>query len=180
MTNAYIPEFVDAHEEYFETGPHWEFPGLATYHNHVSEEAVPPAMWAEYDRSLVDEWVAKRCTSEIQQPPENSEGDEEAPAAPEAAQTTAPDSIYSPIRKPYEIRVLEIHPGAPDDRLVGTLHHCSVEFRYEARYQENTRVLRAKRSQHALLTDNLNSPIWCKFSYTALGCVSRHQEFVHE
>ncbi|KAJ3544957.1 hypothetical protein NM208_g2761 [Fusarium decemcellulare] len=36
--------------------------------------------------------------------------------------------LYRPIRDPYEIRVLRINPGRGDDKLQGTLHHCSAEL----------------------------------------------------
>ncbi|KAH6691576.1 heterokaryon incompatibility protein-domain-containing protein [Plectosphaerella plurivora] len=72
--------------------------------------------------------------------------------------------IYRPIRQEYEIRVLEIHPGMPDDPLLGTLHHCSIEFKYTIPV-ERTKWNSSISHPHALSQDNLNTPMW----YTALS-----------
>ncbi|KAK6601409.1 hypothetical protein H4I96_06750 [Botrytis cinerea] len=42
------------------------------------------------------------------------------------------NKLYRDIVDPYEIRVLEIKPGCNNEKLRGSLHHCSVEFEYKA------------------------------------------------
>ncbi|EQB47438.1 heterokaryon incompatibility protein [Colletotrichum gloeosporioides Cg-14] len=68
--------------------------------------------------------------------------------------------LYRPIVDPYEIRVLEVKPGAKGDKLRGSLHHCSVEYVDPEPYNQSF-----IRVRYALSMDNLVTPI----SYTALS-----------
>lgn len=67
---------------------------------------------------------------------------------------------YRPIIDPYEIRVLEVKPGATGDKLRGSLHHCSVEYVDPEPYNQSF-----IRVRYALSMDDLVTPI----SYTALS-----------
>ncbi|KAK1850935.1 heterokaryon incompatibility protein [Colletotrichum chrysophilum] len=67
---------------------------------------------------------------------------------------------YKPIVDPYEIRVLEVKPGAKGDKLRGSLHHCSVEYVDPEPYNQSF-----IRVRYALSMDDLVTPI----SYTALS-----------
>ncbi|KAH8893672.1 HET-domain-containing protein [Thozetella sp. PMI_491] len=45
--------------------------------------------------------------------------------------TSRPDQqvgLYRPLLDPFEIRVLELEPGNTNDKICGSLHHCSIEF----------------------------------------------------
>ncbi|KAI8219465.1 Heterokaryon incompatibility protein 6, OR allele [Colletotrichum sp. SAR 10_86] len=67
---------------------------------------------------------------------------------------------YRPIVDPYEIRVLEVKPGAKGDKLRGSLHHCSVEYVDPEPYNQSF-----IRVRYALSMEDLVTPI----SYTALS-----------
>ncbi|KAI0852756.1 heterokaryon incompatibility protein-domain-containing protein [Daldinia vernicosa] len=76
--------------------------------------------------------------------------------------------LYRPLIDPYEIRVLELKPGIGNDRLYGTLHHCSIEYGLDIP-DTPTKLLRGgytewTRTKFAL-TMNLREPVW----YTALS-----------
>ncbi|KAF0319297.1 heterokaryon incompatibility protein [Colletotrichum asianum] len=68
--------------------------------------------------------------------------------------------LYRPIVDPYEIRVLEVKPGAKGDKLRGSLHHCSVEYVDPEPYNQSF-----IRVRYALSMEDLVTPI----SYTALS-----------
>ncbi|THV44358.1 hypothetical protein BGAL_0663g00020 [Botrytis galanthina] len=72
--------------------------------------------------------------------------------------------LYKDIVNPYEIRVLEIKPGYRNEKLCGSLHHCSVEFEYET-VVDQFEVHRTAFTTDALSVENLTTPIW----YTALS-----------
>ncbi|KAF7897186.1 hypothetical protein EAF00_005414 [Botryotinia globosa] len=72
--------------------------------------------------------------------------------------------LYKTIVNPYEIRVLEIKPGRDNEKLRGSLHHCSVEFEYETAVDQ-FEVHRTAFTTHALSLENPTTPIW----YTALS-----------
>ncbi|TLD31155.1 hypothetical protein PspLS_02941 [Pyricularia sp. CBS 133598] len=62
---------------------------------------------------------------------------------------------YKPLANPYEIRVLELEPGAATDRLKCKLRHCTIEFEHTG----------GSYTQFALSSDDITKPIW----YTALS-----------
>ncbi|KAI8317499.1 Heterokaryon incompatibility protein 6, OR allele [Colletotrichum sp. SAR11_240] len=68
--------------------------------------------------------------------------------------------LCKPIIDPYEIRVLEVKPGAKGDKLRGSLHHCSVEYVDPEPYNQSF-----IRVRYALSMEDLVTPI----SYTALS-----------
>ncbi|KAF5873533.1 putative heterokaryon incompatibility protein [Botrytis fragariae] len=72
--------------------------------------------------------------------------------------------LYKTIINPYEIRVLEIKPGCNNEKLRGSLHHCSVEFEYDT-IVDQFGLRRTTNTMHALSVENLTTPIW----YTALS-----------
>ncbi|TGO47376.1 hypothetical protein BCON_0280g00030 [Botryotinia convoluta] len=72
--------------------------------------------------------------------------------------------LYKTIVNPYEIRVLEIKPGCNNEKLRGSLHHCSVEFEYET-VVDQFGLHKTAYTTHALSVENLTTPIW----YTALS-----------
>ncbi|TGO35541.1 hypothetical protein BHYA_0154g00030 [Botrytis hyacinthi] len=81
-----------------------------------------------------------------------------------AAKGSDRSRLYKDIVNPYEIRVLEIKPGHRNEKLCGSLHHCSVEFEYET-VVDQFEVHRTAFTTHALSVENLTTPIW----YTALS-----------
>ncbi|EMR81044.1 hypothetical protein ACHAPC_000969 [Botrytis cinerea] len=74
------------------------------------------------------------------------------------------NKLYRDIVDPYEIRVLEIKPGCNNEKLRGSLHHCSVEFEYKA-VTNQSEIHNTTKTTHALSMENLTTPIW----YTALS-----------
>ncbi|KAF7949122.1 hypothetical protein EAE96_008291 [Botrytis aclada] len=72
--------------------------------------------------------------------------------------------LYKTIVDPFEIRVLEIKPGCNNEKLCGSLHHCSVEFEYET-VVDHFGLHRTTYTTHALSVEDLTTPIW----YTALS-----------
>jgi hypothetical protein len=84
--------------------------------------------------------------------------------------------LYRPFVDPYEIRVLEIKPGANSDKLQGSLHHSSVEFESEPKdffafkgeilmEPRRARLTYKHLTMYALSIDNLTTPVF----YTALS-----------
>ncbi|TDZ99846.1 Heterokaryon incompatibility protein 6, OR allele [Colletotrichum sidae] len=70
------------------------------------------------------------------------------------------EALYRPIGDPYGIRVLEIHAGALDSKLNGSLHHCTLEFQHGEPFG-----LYASSTRCAVSSDDLATPV----SYTALS-----------
>lgn len=68
-------------------------------------------------------------------------------------------SLYHPLEDPYDIRVLEVHPGLPGERLHASLHHCSIGF--DMAYIKTI----SPSGRFALSTQKLDGPVW----YTALS-----------
>ncbi|PMD31539.1 hypothetical protein L207DRAFT_572752 [Hyaloscypha variabilis F] len=84
--------------------------------------------------------------------------------------------LYRPFVDPYEIRVLEIKPGANSEKLQGSLHHCSVEFESEPKdflafkgetliETRQSRLTYKYLTMYALSMDDLTTPVF----YTALS-----------
>jgi hypothetical protein len=80
--------------------------------------------------------------------------------------------LYKSIADPHEIRLLEIKPGANNEKLRGSLHHCSVEFEGEDLAIEDGTLVNVSSSRnekiftrYALSMDDLTTPVW----YTALS-----------
>ncbi|KAH7156695.1 heterokaryon incompatibility protein-domain-containing protein [Dactylonectria macrodidyma] len=71
-----------------------------------------------------------------------------------------PGRLYQPMHDPFEIRVLELQPGTDDDKLRGTLHHCTVEFDQRIEVEGGS-----YRTRWALSMKDLNTMI----CYTALS-----------
>lgn len=72
-------------------------------------------------------------------------------------------SLYRPLTGAWDIRLLELHPGAFDDHLIGTLLHCSIEFEYGNLDKKNSNL--SVPTKHALHSADFTKPIW----YTALS-----------
>ncbi|KUI54178.1 Heterokaryon incompatibility protein 6, OR allele [Cytospora mali] len=76
--------------------------------------------------------------------------------------------IYRPITNPFEIRVLHLKPGKGTEKLQGALHHCSIEFTYEARAlipTSTTGPTQQPITSHATSLEDPSQLIW----YTALS-----------
>ncbi|KUI69259.1 Heterokaryon incompatibility protein 6, OR allele [Cytospora mali] len=81
---------------------------------------------------------------------------------------TGQAGIYRPIKTPFEIRVLHLKPGKGTEKLRGTLHHCSIEFMYEARALIPTSATGPTQqpiTSHATCLEDPSQLIW----YTALS-----------
>lgn len=66
-------------------------------------------------------------------------------------------SRYRPLTGAWDIRLLELHPGALDDHLAGTLHHCSIEFEYGNLDKKNSNLLVP--TKHVLHSADFTKPI---------------------